>query len=256
MVSNALRHSLIVVVSVVQWAPLPSSDSLSAVLVSHLNPVIHAYMYTSVRDNMYTISIISQKGGTGKTTLALNLAIALEAGGRTGVVVDLDPQASAKGWHDNRQAENPLVISVQAARLEEALSTSAEHGADVAIIDTAPHSESVALAAARSADLVLIPCRPGILDLRAIEATQNICELAKAKAVAIINGVPPRGPLGVEAAEAISSYGLEVAPAQLGQRMAFVHSLTAGQGVLEYEPKGKAAEEIGALYAWTCTHVQ
>ena len=205
---------------------------------------------------MYTISIISQKGGTGKTTLTLNLAIAFEISGQTTVVVDLDPQASAKGWHDNRAVEEPVVISVQAVRLGEALSTAEDHGARVAIVDTAPHSESVALAAARAAELVLIPCRPGILDLRAIVATRDICELAKVSAAAVVNGVPPRGSLGAEAAEAISAYGLEVAPVRLGQRMAFIHSLTAGQGVLEYEPKGKAAEEIKGLYAWTCTHVK
>ncbi|MCA8927029.1 MAG: AAA family ATPase [Alphaproteobacteria bacterium] len=205
---------------------------------------------------MHTIAILSQKGGTGKTTLALNLAIAAEIAGHPAVVIDLDPQASAKGWHDNRSAESPVVISVQAARLAEALRTAEEHGAKVAVIDTAPHSESAALAAARAASLVLIPCRPGILDLRAIAASADICALAKASAAAVINAVPPRGPLAGEAAEAIAGYGLQVAPVHLGQRMAFVHSLTAGQGVLEYEPGGKAAQEIKALYAWTCTHVQ
>jgi len=204
---------------------------------------------------MHTIAILSQKGGTGKTTLALNLAIAAETAGHSAVVVDLDPQASAKGWHDNRSAESPVVISVQAARLAEALGTAESHGAKVAVIDTAPHSESAALAAARAAHLVLIPCRPGILDLRAIAASADICQLAKASAAAVLNAVPPRGPLGAEASEAIAGYGLEVAPVLIGQRMAFVHSLTAGQGVLEYEPEGKAAQEIKALYAWTCTHV-
>lgn len=205
---------------------------------------------------MHTIAILSQKGGTGKTTLALNLAIAAETAGHPAVVIDLDPQASAKGWHDNREQESPVVISVQAARLAEALRTAEDHGAKVAVIDTAPHSESASLAAARAASLVLIPCRPGILDLRAIAASADICALAKSPAAAVINAVPPRGPLGDEASEAIAGYGLAVSPVRIGQRMAFVHSLTAGQAVIEYEPDGKAAQEIKALYAWTCTHVQ
>lgn len=204
---------------------------------------------------MYTISLISQKGGTGKTTLALNLAIAAQTVGHSVVVVDLDPQASAKGWHDKRSAESPFVISVQAARLAEALGTAESHSAELAVIDTAPHSESTALAAARAADLVLIPCRPGILDLLAIRASADICQLGKASAAAVLNAVPPRGPLGEEASEVISGYGLEVAPVLIGQRMAFVHSLTAGKGVLEYEPESKAAHEIKALYTWTCTQV-
>jgi chromosome partitioning protein len=71
----------------------------------------------------------------------------------------------------------------------------------------------------------------------------------------VINAVPSRGSLAQEAFEAISGYGIEVAPVRVGQRMAFVHSLTAGQGVLEYEMEGKAAQEIKELYEWTCTHV-
>lgn len=204
---------------------------------------------------MHTLAVLSQKGGTGKTTLALNLAIAAETAGHPAVVIDLDPQASAKGWHDSRAEESPVVISVQAARLAEALGTAEEHGAKVVVIDTAPHSESAALTAARAANLVLIPCRPGILDLRAISTSADICALAKASAAAVINGVPSRGSLAQEAADAIRGYGLNVAPVRVGQRMAFVHSLTAGQGVIEYEPDGKAAQEIRELFAWTYTQV-
>jgi chromosome partitioning protein len=204
---------------------------------------------------MYTIAIISQKGGTGKTTLALNLATASEAVGRASVIVDLDPQASAKSWHDGRQNGSPVVISAQAARIAEVLKTAKEHGAELVILDTAPHSENAALAAARAADLVLIPCRPGILDLRAIASSADICALAKAKAVAVLNAVPPRGTLPREAAEAIKSYGLEVCPVHITQRMAFVHSLTAGQTAIEFEPEGKAAEEIKAMYKWALKHI-
>ncbi len=204
---------------------------------------------------MRTIAILSNKGGTGKTTLALNLAGAAELSGRAAVVIDLDPQASAKGWHDGRTEESPVVVSVQAARLQEALRTAVAHGADIALIDTAPHSESAALAAARAADLVLIPCRSGILDLRAIGASRDICEIAKAKAVAVLNAVPPRGGLADEAAAAIAQYGLSPAPVRIGQRMAFVHSLTAGQTAVEFEPRGKAAHEIKTLYKWICENV-
>ena len=202
---------------------------------------------------MLTIAVISQKGGTGKTTLTLNLAVAAEIAEQAAVVVDLDPQASAKGWHDHRNAD-PIVVSAQASRLHEVLKTAREHGAGLVVIDTAPHSESAALAAARAADLVLIPCRPGILDLRAIEASKDISALAKAKAAAVLNAVPPRGTLADEAEEAIKSFGLTVSPARIGQRMAFIHSLTAGQTVLEYEREGKAAQEIKTLYMWTCQH--
>jgi chromosome partitioning protein len=98
---------------------------------------------------MKTISVISQKGGAGKTTLALNLAGAAEQLGHHAVVIDIDPQASAKGWHDHRQKETPVVISAQASRINDVLETARQHGADLCIIDTAPHSETGALAAAR-----------------------------------------------------------------------------------------------------------
>jgi len=200
---------------------------------------------------MQTIAFISQKGGTGKTTLAINLAIASELSRRPTVIVDLDPQASAKSWHDGRESESPVVISAQASRLPEILNIAKQNGAALSIIDTAPHSESASLAAARAADFVFIPCRPGILDLRAITSSADICALAKARAFAIINAAPPRGVLADEAAEAMAGYGLEVAPIRITQRAAFVHSLTSGQGVMEYESAGKAAEEIQQIYKWT-----
>lgn len=203
---------------------------------------------------MKTISIISQKGGAGKTTLALNLAGAAEILGHRTVVIDLDPQASAKGWHDHRKQEAPVVISAHASRLEDVLATAKSHGADLCIIDTAPHSETVALAAAKAADLVLIPCRPAILDLRAISSSVDLVQIAKRPALIVLNSVPPRGALAEQAEEAIRAYGIDVAKARITQRAAFVHSLTAGQTAIEYEPDGVAAQEIKALCLQACQH--
>lgn len=204
---------------------------------------------------MKTIAIISQKGGAGKTTLALNLAVAAEISGHPSAIIDLDPQSSAQGWHDGRRQDTPVVISTHATRLLNILDTARQHGAALTIIDTAPHSETAALAAARAADLVLIPCRPALLDLRAITTSADLAALAKTPAAAVLNAVPSRGTLADEAEQVIRSSGLEVLPTRLGQRAAFVHSLTLGQTVLEYEPSGKAAQEIKAIYMWACKHV-
>lgn len=100
------------------------------------------------------------------------------------------PQASAKGWHDHRKKETPVVISAQASRLDDVLTTAREHGADLCIIDTAPHSETTALAAARAADLILIPCRPAILDLRAISSSVDLVQIAKRPALIVLNAAP------------------------------------------------------------------
>jgi len=204
---------------------------------------------------MKTIAVVSQKGGAGKTTLALHLAVAAEQAGHTVAVVDLDPQASASGWGDSRQAETPAVVSTQAARLAQVLQAAAASGAAVAILDTAPHSEGAALAAARAADLILIPCRPAILDLRAIGSTIDLAKLAGKPAAVVLNAVPPRGSLPKEAEEAIAGYGIAVAPVHIGQRAAFAHALTAGKAVQEYEPEGRAAEEVSQLYAWICKQI-
>ena len=124
------------------------------------------------------------------------------------------------------------------------------HGAQLAVVDTAPHSEGAALDAVRSADFALVPLRPGVLDLRALGATGTICELARVSNAVVLNQVPARGPLADEAADAVESRGLEVAPCRLGARIAFQHALTHGRGVLEHEPGGKAAAEIAALFGW------
>ena len=203
---------------------------------------------------MYTVAIISQKGGAGKTTLALHLAVASEQAGKSAVIVDLDPQASASRWKDRRQGSAPAVVSSHASRLLEVLQAAREHGAALAIIDTAPHSEASALNAARAADLILIPCRPSILDLQAISSTVDIARLANKTAFAVLNHIPPRGTMAEEARAAIATYNLAVSPAQLVQRNAFVHSLTEGLTAQEYEPEGKAAQEVHSLYLWLCDY--
>ena len=201
---------------------------------------------------MKIIAIISQKGGAGKTTLAIHLAVAAKLMRHEAVVIDLDPQASATSWKDSREAESPVVVSAQASRLESVLEAAKQGGADLAIIDTAPHSESASLMAARAADLILIPCRPAILDLRAISNTIDIARIAGKPAAVVLNSVPPRGSLAADAAAAVAHYDLKIAPEQFTQRAAFMHALTGGLSAQEFEPGGKAAAEAKRLYAWTC----
>jgi chromosome partitioning protein len=100
--------------------------------------------------------MVAQKGGTGKTTLALSLAVAAEAAGRSVLVVDLDPQASACKWTDRRSGETPSVIDAQPARLAAALAKAEQAGIDLASVDTPARIEQAAAEAAKVADLVLI----------------------------------------------------------------------------------------------------
>ncbi|MEI8295563.1 MAG: AAA family ATPase [Alphaproteobacteria bacterium] len=205
---------------------------------------------------MKIIAIISQKGGAGKTTMALHLAVASELSNQTAVVIDLDPQASATSWKDSRPGDTPMVVSAQSSRLAAVLDIAEKGGAKICIIDTAPHSESAALAASRSADLILIPCRPAILDLRAISNTIELARIAGKPVAVVLNSVPSRGSLAAEAVAAVAGYGVDVVPVQIGQRAAFTHALTVGQTAQEYEPTGKAADEVQQLYMWTCKHLR
>ena len=101
---------------------------------------------------MKTIAIVSQKGGSGKTTIALHLAVASARAGRNTAVIDLDPQASAANWSDRRQAELPVVLSAHASRLSHEATRVEETGGEILYLDTAPHSDSAALEAAKAAE--------------------------------------------------------------------------------------------------------
>lgn len=200
---------------------------------------------------MKTVAILSQKGGTGKTTLAVHLAVAAERRDISVAVLDLDPQASAAEWKDSRSDESPSVTSIQPTRLGKALEVAKSAGADLVIIDSAPHSADAAVAAAEAADLVLIPCRAGILDLRAIATTARIVKMTGKPAFVILNAAPVRAPrLMEDATAAVQQHGLPVAPVIIHQRSAYAHALTVGQTAEEYEPDGKATEEIGDLFKW------
>jgi chromosome partitioning protein len=201
--------------------------------------------------SMHTIAILSQKGGTGKTTLALHLAVAAEKDGKSTVVIDLDPQASSAGWKDTRPQETPVVVPTPSARLDQALEAARKGRAALVLIDSAPHSGEDALAAAEAADMILIPCRAAILDLRAIATTARIAKLAGKPAFVILNAVPPRAVRLLEdARKAVAVHQLKVAPVSLQQRAAYAHALTVGKTAGEYEPDSKAADEVTRLYQW------
>jgi chromosome partitioning protein len=202
---------------------------------------------------MRTIALINQKGGVGKTTVALHLATAFHQANAATLILDLDPQASASEWHDAREEELPHVESIQPARLSKAIATAQEIGTEVLILDTAPHAESTALEAARLADLVLVPCQPSIMDLRAMRKTSDLLKLVEVPAFAVLNSVPAYGTVADEAAEMIDDgLGLKVCPVRLGDRVAYNRSLITGQTALEFEPHGKAAREIEQLHMWVC----
>ncbi len=200
---------------------------------------------------MKTIAIISQKGGSGKTTVAVHLAVCAERAGQVAAIIDLDPQGSAFEWSSRRAAVSPEVIRATSEQLAVLLEQAKANGADFAIIDTAPHSDKAATVVAGLADVILIPCRPAAFDVAAIPTTLNILKLSKAKdkAFILLNAVPPQGRTGNEATEGLANFA-NVSPVRLVHRAAYSHAVNDGRSVQEFEPNGKAAEEIQALYQW------
>ena len=205
---------------------------------------------------MQTFSMVAQKGGTGKTSLLLNLAVAAHEQGRKVLIIDIDSQASACKWADRRckahpdKSEYPLVMDAQPERLANAIDKAKSMGFDFVLIDTPAKSGDAGLAAARVADVVLIPCRPQLLDIETIRSTKDIIRIAENPvAVVILNAVPPVGfRRREEAASAIAKYGIEVLRQAVSVRAVFGDATALGLSVLEYEPDGAAAQEIRLLY--------
>lgn len=202
---------------------------------------------------MPTIAIISQKGGAGKTTLALHLAAAAQDAGQVALIVDTDPQATASQWASWRQDAPPEVIDSPPPRLAAKVGAAKEQGANFIVIDTPPHADSAARAAVEVADLVLIPCRPSAFDLSAIQTTAKLVQLLRKPAFVVFTAGSPNAPrVYQEAGELVESFGTPPCPVQIPDRAAYRHASGEGQTVMEYEPVGKAADDIRQLYTWTC----
>jgi chromosome partitioning protein len=208
---------------------------------------------------MLTISLIAQKGGTGKTTLARSLAIAFERNGQPTAIIDMDPQASAALWGKRRESSQPEVIPTVLPLLADVLKAAGET-VEVVLIDTPPKSADVAIAAAKAADIIIIPCRAQIEDIETLPATKQILDVTGIKPTfVVLNGVPANPARVKDAAASISGHDTApfvVCPHSLGHRAAFGDSSVLGMTPQEYEPNGKASEEIEKLHKYVCDIVR
>ena len=208
-------------------------------------------MWYSRHGVMVTIAVVAQKGGAGKTTLALTLAVASEAAGRMAVVLDVDPQATACRWGDRREASTPMVLDAQPARLGHALAAADALGVDLVVIDTPARLESAALEACRYSLLVVMPCRPLIFDLETMPTSQQVVTLAGGPpVVAVLNATPPRGRRAAETRAALLESGMEVCPHSLGQRAAVSDAVALGLVATEFMPSSRAAAEARDVADW------
>ncbi len=206
---------------------------------------------------MQTLALVCQKGGAGKTTLAIHLAAEAATHGLRTLLLDLDPQASAARWADRRK---PGAIDVDVAvespaRLDAALRRPSARAMTwwcwtPRPTPTRPRCGSLVLA-----DLVLVPVRCSILDLDAVGASLDLCALARRPAAVVLNAAPIRSRVVQEAAETVTRLGGDVFATIIRERVALRHSLVDGRVAREFEPDGAAAAEMTALYMETFKRV-
>ena len=207
---------------------------------------------------MFVVSLLSQKGGTGKSTLAIQLAVAALLDGHTVIIIDLDPQGSAVMWGEIRGDAPPIVVSSTKMELPRLLKTAEQNGVTLAILDTPPkvEPEGEAHHAARASDLALIPCRPNVFDVKAIGATVKLAQLAGVSTRIVFNQVPANSSQIFKARRAVEVYNIPRAPCMIGNRIKFSHAALDGQSIQEFDRKEKGASEINALYKYTLRELE
>jgi chromosome partitioning protein len=209
---------------------------------------------------MRVVSLIGQKGGSGKTTLSLNLAVAAARSGLAAAIIDLDPQANAANWRDRRTGENPAVVSAPPSRIRPTLDAARAAGARFVVIDTPGKADAGAIAAASASDLVLIPVSPQMFSIETLPGVFQLVQAASPSPPAwvILNNVHP---LAVAQAAALKkmiaeTYGVPVVPFHLSHLGIYGSSSDGGTTPLEAEPKSRAALEIRVVYKFILTQLE
>jgi len=192
--------------------------------------------------------MICRKGGAGKTTLAIHLAVEAMRRGAKVLVIDTDQQASAAKILQRRGEEPPDVVMTPPSMLSRSLSEAKEAGYDLVMIDTPPQADQAPLTAAKAANLVIVPMRPSIVDIDAIQASVETCELARKVPIFVLNGVASSGIEAKETADFIEAQGGKVAHTKVGLRKVYAQAFTLGLAAQEYSPKAPAAKEIMSLF--------
>jgi chromosome partitioning protein len=201
---------------------------------------------------MNVIVFASRKGGSGKSTLAAHLAAQIKAT-KACLLIDADPQGSLTLWHKLRGTNEPP-IKTAVNSVSGILSAAKRDGVEWVLIDTPPNVSAVVEDAIRNATMVIIPARPGVFDVNAVQETIQTCRAARKPYAVVLNGAPARrddaeSPIVTIAREALAKFRAPVWGGQITNRADLLMALGQGEGVREYYAEGRAAMEIGRLWA-------
>jgi chromosome partitioning protein len=204
---------------------------------------------------MRTIAFVTQKGGSGKSTLCINLSVAAQEAGRSVCILEMDRQATISDWAENRTKDGPEVAQIEAQQLEEVMKRLKDSSYDYVFIDTPGVDSPGTLSAIRVADLCVIPTRPTPADLRAFKPTLAAVYRLEKKFAFVLNQTPPRSYRVRDAAEGLAVLGV-LPDVNIVLRNDYQDALGLGQGVTEFNPEGQAADEIRRLWTWVDKRVK
>lgn len=203
---------------------------------------------------MKTIAFVTQKGGSGKSTLCIDLAVAAQEAGASVCILEMDRQATISSWAEVRRSGPPEVIAVDTTDITDMRSRLAAFGCDYAFIDTPGAIGAETLAAIRAADICVVPARPTFTDLRAIRSTLAAIYRLEKRFAFVLNQTPPKSHRVREAVDKLVLFGV-LPDVNIVLRNDHQDAIGVGQGVTEFNPDGKAAREIRQLWRWIAGRV-
>ena len=198
---------------------------------------------------MQVWTFTTQKGGAGKTTLATNLAVAATQAREKVLLIDTDPQESAVKWWQRRDAEAPQLVKLKPSEVGEGIKLAQSQGFTLVIIDTAGRESVEDNQAVLQATFCLVPCQPSIADIEAVYPTVDMLKRTSRNYAFILTRCPAVGQDQASAREGLTGLGLVAKPFTI-ERKAYKLAFATGEGVTEYDPKDKAADEVAELYQW------
>jgi len=203
---------------------------------------------------MHVLALVTQKGGTGKSSLAVSLAVAAQEAGLKTAIIDIDPQGTASEWFQRRRAAAPEVVRLHWGSLSSQIYAFERSGHDLVILDTPGADDGAAAAAIREASLCLLPLRPSIADVEAMKPTLRYLNDRDKPFAFVLNQCPAGGRTSrtSNAFRALQLIG-PVCDASVALRSDHMDALAAGLGVTEQAPSGKAAAEVREVLDWVLT---